>query len=79
MPTLLLVKGYRFFFYSNENNESARVHVIRGEANDKIWLEPVKEITYMHGFNTKEEQEILGIGTNNFDTFKDKWNEYFNK
>lgn len=31
MPTLLSVKGYRFFFYSNENNEPMHVHILRKE------------------------------------------------
>lgn len=49
MPTVLLVNGFRFFFYSNENNEPAHVHVTKGNANSKIWLEPVLNIAYMHG------------------------------
>lgn len=40
MPTLLLIDGFRFFFYSMENNEPIHVHVSKGDAVGKIWLEP---------------------------------------
>ncbi len=44
MPTVLLINGFRFFFYSNENNEPVHVHVTKGNADGKIWLEPVLNI-----------------------------------
>jgi hypothetical protein len=40
MPTIFIVNGFRFFFYSNENNEPAHVNVRKGGANGKIWLLP---------------------------------------
>ncbi|MBN8719086.1 MAG: DUF4160 domain-containing protein [Sediminibacterium magnilacihabitans] len=40
MPTVLLENGFRFFFYSNENEEPMHIHVKRGNAIGKIWLEP---------------------------------------
>jgi hypothetical protein len=43
MPKLLLLKGLRFFFYSNENNEPVHVHIMKGSAEGKIWLEPSLE------------------------------------
>lgn len=43
MPTLLLIKGLRFF-YSNENNEPAHVHITKGNAEGKVWLEPSSDI-----------------------------------
>ncbi len=79
MPTLLLVKGFRFFFYSNENDEPAHVHVTKGNANGKIWLIPVMTIAYLHDFNTNEQHEILQLVTDNCEDFKSKWNEYFSK
>lgn len=29
MPTVLFVNGFRFFFYSNENNEPVHIHVLK--------------------------------------------------
>jgi hypothetical protein len=77
MPTLLRLNGFRFFFYSNENNEPIHVHVNKADANGKIWLEPSISIEYLSGFTKSEEREILEIVDANVDNFKNKWNEYF--
>lgn len=79
MPTVLLVNGFRFFFYSNENNKPAHVHVTKGNANGKIWLEPVLYIAYMHSFTNGEQENILEIVTSNYEQLKKKWYEYFDK
>jgi hypothetical protein len=79
MPTLLLLNGLRFFFYSNENNEPAHVHVTKGSANGKIWLLPDVEVAYMHEFTNSEIIMIMEIITTHSQSFKSKWNEYFNK
>ena len=36
MPTLLNEKGFRLFFYSNENNEPCHIHIEKGDAEGKI-------------------------------------------
>ena len=38
MPTILLVKGWRIFFYSNEGNEPMHVHARKGDAECKFWI-----------------------------------------
>ncbi|MCP4153073.1 MAG: DUF4160 domain-containing protein, partial [bacterium] len=42
MPVVFRYKGYRFFFYSNEGETLAplHIHVRKGEAVAKFWLEP---------------------------------------
>ncbi|HKZ65025.1 MAG TPA: DUF4160 domain-containing protein [Chitinophagaceae bacterium] len=79
MPTILLINGLRFFFYSNEGNEPMHIHVTKAEANGKIWMEPGIEIAYLHGFSKSEEREILHIVSINYKLIKTKWNEYFSK
>lgn len=79
MPTLLVERGFRFFFYSNENNEPVHVHVLKGDSNGKIWLEPSIEVAYFIGFTNAEQKDILGIINVNFEQFKKKWYEYFGK
>lgn len=79
MPTVMLVKGFRFFFYSNENNEPEHVHVKKASAEGKLWLTPKLLVAYLHGFTAGEEREILGIAEENLELFKQKWNEYFGK
>jgi hypothetical protein len=60
MPTVLEVFGYRFFFYSNENSEPVHVHVEKGSAEAKIWMDPIKE-QYAYGFKRGERKEILAL------------------
>ena len=79
MPTVLLQNGFRFFFYSNENEEPIHVHVKKGNAEGKIWLEPVVETAYFLRFTNSEEREIMNIVKVNFELFKQKWNEHFHK
>ncbi len=79
MPTLLLLNGFRFFFYSNESNEPIHVHVTKGNADGKVWLTPNIEIAYMHYFTSNEIKELMKIITANATTFKTKWNEFFTK
>ena len=79
MPTLLLINGFRFFFFSNENDEPAHVHVIKGSANGKIWLLPSIEIAYMNGFTNSEIQMTMETTETQSQTFKAKSNEHFNK
>ena len=61
MPTIFIVNGFRFFFYSNENNEPAHIHIKKGDANGKIWLLPKFEVAYLSGFSTSEVIEIEEI------------------
>jgi hypothetical protein len=42
MPTILVQNGFHFKFYSNENHEPPHVHVIKGKAEAKWWLDPSK-------------------------------------
>ena len=41
MPTFIKIKGYRIFFWSNENHEPIHFHVSQGnpmENSTKIWI-----------------------------------------
>jgi Domain of unknown function (DUF4160) len=79
MPTILLLEGYRFFFYSNENNEPPHIHVRKGNGEGKIWLEPTLEIAWLHDFTSREENKIWQIASEHLELFKTKWYEYFSK
>jgi hypothetical protein len=41
MPTVLRIKGYRFFFFSLEGHEPPHVHIESAERVAKFWLRPV--------------------------------------
>jgi hypothetical protein len=69
MPTILRINGFRFFFYSNENDEPAHVHVEKGDAEGKIWLEPTLEAVYFVGFSSAELNDIMDIASSNLKNF----------
>jgi hypothetical protein len=41
VPTLLRVRGYRFFFFSMEGREPPHIHVAHAGRYAKFWLDPV--------------------------------------
>ena len=78
MPTILRSAGFRFFFYSNENNEPPHIiHIEKGDASAKIWLQPI-EIENNYGFSSREMNQIILIVQNNQSQFIDFWHDYFN-
>ena len=38
MPTILVILGWRLFFYANEGNEPIHVHCRKGDMECKYWL-----------------------------------------
>lgn len=78
MPTILFIKGYRFFFYSNENMEPVHIHVEKAENVAKFWVDPIA-LADNFGFNSKELKEIGKLIDENKELIINSWNEYFNK
>lgn len=76
MPTVTVIKGYRFYFYSNENNEPVHIHVEKAEGNAKFWLEPIAE-EYSYDFSVRQRKEIAEIVSKHQHKFKQAWYEYF--
>jgi hypothetical protein len=78
MPTVLYLKGYRFFFFSNEGCEPIHIHVEKADCYSKFWIDPLF-VAANYRFNSKELREISFIIEENENLIKEKWNEYFNK
>ena len=79
MPTVFYEQGFRFFFWSNENNEPIHIHVEKGDGDGKVWIEPVIKPAYFHNFSPKDQKAILNIIIIKSGTIKKKWNEYFSQ
>ncbi|MBC7786201.1 MAG: DUF4160 domain-containing protein [Methylophilaceae bacterium] len=60
MPTVLRIGAYRFFFYANECQEPAHIHVQADNRLAKFWLQPVNFESSI-GFNAKELNQLLGL------------------
>lgn len=76
MPTVLRVGRYRFFFFSNEGDEPAHIHVKAGSDEAKYWLEPV-ELAANYGFNGRELTDIEQVIDQNQQELLEAWNEHF--
>ena len=80
MPTILLVSGWRFFFYSNEGNEPVHVHACKGEAECKFWLLPeIYEIEegWIYNMTPRLRREVRKIIFDHFELIVGEWNETF--
>jgi hypothetical protein len=60
VPTVLRLKGFRFFFFSNEGDEPIQIHVESGDKYAKFWLEPV-QLAKSVGYNARELSEIRNL------------------
>ena len=77
MPTILRQSGFRFFFYSNENAEPAHIHIEKGDAAAKVWLDPI-ELENAYDFSSREIRQFLDIINVHQFTLIRAWNDYFN-
>lgn len=77
MPTILRVKGHRFFFFSKEGTEPPHIHVETAENYAKFWLEPIV-LARTFGYNSKQIRQLREVVEEHREMFKEKWNEYFN-
>lgn len=77
MPTVLIEAGYRFFFYSRENNEPPHIHIEHGDRLAKYWLEPV-ELASSKRFRAYELSEARSLVIKYRQSFLEAWRDYFN-
>jgi len=76
VPVLLRIRGYRFFFFSREENEPPHIHVAHAGRYAKYWLEPVS-LASNRGFRSHELTVIGELVVENRVHFLEKWNAYF--
>ena len=76
MPTILHIRGYRFFFFSREGKEPAHVHIEQAERYAKFWLNPI-QLAESDGFKSSEIFELRKLVQENKLLLEEKWNEYF--
>ena len=77
MPTVLLVRGWRVFFYSDEGREPIHVHAKKGDAECKLWLKPELfdlEEAWSYGLSPRLRREIRKIVFDHYDVIVEEWN-----
>ncbi len=76
MPTVLRVGRFRFYFFSNEGQEPAHIHVKAAENQAEFWLKPIV-LAANYGFSARELNEIERIILENQTELLEAWNDYF--
>ncbi len=76
MPTILLTQGFRFFFFSGEENEPPHIHVEHGDKVAKYWLQPVN-LSSSESFRSHELKKVRLLVIEHRELFLEKWYEHF--
>ena len=76
MPTILRIQGFRVYFWSHEPNEPPHVHLDKGGASAKVWLEPIALANNV-GFPAHELGVILRLVRAQQPTLLEAWHEFF--
>lgn len=76
MPVVLLVEGFRFFFFTNGGTEPPHIHVERGDGYAKFWLDPVDlaDAKYLKNQELKRARLLV---IQHHDEFLERWHEHF--
>ncbi|MBF0104491.1 MAG: DUF4160 domain-containing protein [Deltaproteobacteria bacterium] len=75
-PTVLRIRGYRFYFLSNEEDRM-HVHIICGEGEAKFWVEPIVALATYHNLSAKKLSEIQRLVEEHKNEIIKKWKTYF--
>ena len=75
MSTILLIEGFRFFFYSNEHLPM-HIPIEKAEKTAQVNIENI-ELIKSFGVNSKELNLISNLVLENQELLNRKWNEYF--
>ena len=79
MPTILVLLGWRLFFYANEGNEPIHIHCRKGDMECKYWIvEDTFDIqeAYSYEMSPRDKKQIRKIIFEHFDYIADQWKEF---
>lgn len=77
MPTVLRVMGYEFYFYAYDCREPRHMHVDKGGASAKFWLDPVR-LARNRRFRNYELRKIEKIIAASLDDLRQAWDDFCN-
>jgi hypothetical protein len=76
MPTVLIFGPYRFFFYSEEGDEPAHIHVAEDNKAAKFWLHSA-ELARSRNFKGHELTAIRKLIIEHRENFLEAWHVHF--
>ncbi len=79
MPEIFRVRGFRFFFYSNEGTPREPVHVDveKNWSEAKFWIYPEVYVAYNDGYDARTLRELQAIVEARKQEIERVWNEFF--
>lgn len=78
MPTIFIVFGFIFRFFSDDHLP-IHVHVVKDGHEAKFNVEPKVELVYNHGFKRQEITLIESIVEENVEVIVTHWIDYFSQ
>lgn len=76
MPTILVLFGWRLFFYANEGKEPIHVHCRNGDMECKFWIDvenfDIRE-AYLFKMSPRDVRLIRKIIFEHFDYIVEQW------
>jgi Domain of unknown function (DUF4160) len=75
-PTVFREGGYRFFFFSREE-ERMHVHVVSQSGEAKFWLDPKIESAAECRLSTKQMNDISVLIEEHYDELVSAWKRHF--
>jgi hypothetical protein len=79
MPTILLIDGWRFFFYANEGDEPIHIHCQKAEKECKYWLDRTDfsvEEAFSFNMNKKDKRAVKKIIFEYFELIEKEWDNF---
>jgi hypothetical protein len=80
MPTILLIAGWRLYFWANEKNEPIHIHAEKGDMECKFWLD-IENFEIMtaleYNLTPQARREIKKIIYEHFDYIVAEWSKFF--
>ena len=71
------IDGFRFFFFSRENDEPPHIHVEKGNGTAKWWLTPEPRMVYSNGYKAGEERKIERLVKKHQHELLQAWERHF--
>jgi hypothetical protein len=75
-PTVFRESGYRFFFFSREEDRM-HVHVVSGDGEAKFWLIPDIELAKNYHYSRKQLKEVENLIEEHYDELVSAWQQHF--
>ena len=76
MPTILVILGWRLFFYANEGNEPIHVHRRKGDMECNYWLNRENfdlDEAFTYNMSPRDKRQIRKYIYEHFEYIEQQW------